>query len=708
MYFFLETDGFTNNRERARLKGMGVGRDAVKGGSEFGAPIRRPYRGIQVKENTYAVLSVRRPDGSPIYLTSSAAQVRTRDQTTIGAVADYADFILQRVDDQRVEKQQIIETFGDTFVYFFGERPRTVTLSGVLINTDDFNWRAEFWENYDKFFRGTKLVEQNARCYLAYDTIVLEGYPISATAVDSAEDPYTIPFQMTLLLTDYHEYSSIGQTRFTAAFTENLDILNQKLDKERKAFVSSSAEVRKMNLEARGAKGILATFRKGVRAYNDVMATATGLLDTASSLMAGRAVRLPIGAAGYLAQIGGAELTSDSIMTVSQGEFARATGGLSGTFGGVPIGFKVRMIGPARFAPTWVSEVTGKSRGMIWENYDEYPTRMQPESLKQLLSSKDWLALQSRQALAVSQAELEKAQAASINLLAESGGVLGNIADAVDFARNLFSMALTAANYLGDPIASVSAVLGLQPQDVTKIGEHLLRVSTGVGLFVGLDGQLTSAGRTFAAFAKNRFSDSAAALLGDESQSGKQNNNGPATLGEVYGEGSYLSSTSGLSEINYELVYGISDYSALVAQQKKKDEEALALASALSAGNEQATKSTLDEVYGDRDSPEDYGAAISTEEAPDTSGTATEIQSSASGEELATARRQMGTDIPPESLENVYSGRGTVQTITLTPEERVELLREAYKNVVRAPPEEDDISGIQSEEDANTRIDPII
>ena len=661
MYFFLETDGFTNNRERARVKGFGVGKDASDKGPSMGSPIRRPYRGIQVKDNTYAVLSVRRPDGSPIRLSSSSAQ-DTKVSSSIGSVADYSDFILQRVDDQRVEKQQIIETFGDTFVYFFGERPRTVTISGVLINTDDFNWRAEFWDNYDKFFRGTKLVEQNARCYLAYDTIVLEGYPLSATAVDSAEEPYTIPFQMTFLLTDYHEYSTVGETRFPGVQEETLEILNQKLDAERKSFVSSSLEVRSRNLEARGPGGFLAGFRRGIRAYNDVMATVTGLLDTASSLMAGRAVRLPIGVAGFLAQTGEAELTSDSITTVGQQQLALASGKGGGTVDGIPIGFKVRIIGPAKFAPSWVSAVTGGARGMIWENYDEYPTRRQPSAIKELLSAKDLMGLQSRQALAISQAEQKDLQYANINLLAESGGVLGNIADAIDFARGVFSMALTAANFIGDPITSISSSLGIQPRDIPQIGEHILRTSlesTGVGLFVGLDGQPTVAGRTFIAFSKSRFSDSAAQLFGNEDQSGKEAHDGPASLGEIYQEGSYKSSTSELSEIPYESAYGAADYTALLAQQQKKDDEAAATNEAIASGNEAALRAALDEAYGDKDSPEEYGASKSTEAAPDTAGTPQEVRPS---------------DVTPGSLESVYAGSGAVESTTLTPEERAALL----------------------------------
>ena len=139
MYIFLETDGFHATISKASSN-IQSGRSTEYNGS---SEVRRPYRGIQIKDDTYAVLSVRRPDGSAIPLVSSSA-VQNQFGDGRGSAWDYADFILQRVEDQRMEKQQIIETFGDVFVYFFGERPRIVTMSGMLMNTDDFNWRSQF------------------------------------------------------------------------------------------------------------------------------------------------------------------------------------------------------------------------------------------------------------------------------------------------------------------------------------------------------------------------------------------------------------------------------------------------------------------------------------------------------------------------------------------------------------------------------------
>jgi len=186
---------------------------------------RRPYTGIRIKENTPSILSIYKQDSDqPIPLVSSSgnltpeadkalasgppAEGMERDFTAV--TQHYSDFIIQTVEEQRAEKQQIVDTFGDTYIFFYGEQPRIISFSGVLVNTTDFNWRSQFWHNYDKFLRGTKLVEQNARAYISFDSVVVEGYPLSVNAVDNSENPYLVQFSMQLFVTNYYDFSPIG------------------------------------------------------------------------------------------------------------------------------------------------------------------------------------------------------------------------------------------------------------------------------------------------------------------------------------------------------------------------------------------------------------------------------------------------------------------------------------------------------------------
>ncbi|CAB4130975.1 hypothetical protein UFOVP276_144 [uncultured Caudovirales phage] len=189
-------------------------------------PVRRPLRGIEIKDDRYATIRIRRADGTDIPLTdagslngaSSGTQTPAGSGIAYGGYTApksatsvvYSNFIIESIEDSRQEKAQIMETFGEPYVFFFGERPRVLQVSGILFNTLDFNWRTEFWENYEKRLRGTKLVEQNARMYLHWDDIVVEGYTLGAQASEVADMPYHVRFSFTLFVTNHTYLSAIN------------------------------------------------------------------------------------------------------------------------------------------------------------------------------------------------------------------------------------------------------------------------------------------------------------------------------------------------------------------------------------------------------------------------------------------------------------------------------------------------------------------
>src|SRR5688572_3607223 len=129
---------------------------------------RRPTRGLEIKEDTYAAIKVILSDGGELQLVDSSS----RD----GGSSGYSNFILQSVTEVRMEKHQIVETFGAAYIYFFGENPRFLDVQAHIINSHDFNWEAEWWENYEQNFRGTRLVEKGGRLYMFYDDNIVEGY----------------------------------------------------------------------------------------------------------------------------------------------------------------------------------------------------------------------------------------------------------------------------------------------------------------------------------------------------------------------------------------------------------------------------------------------------------------------------------------------------------------------------------------------------
>ena len=264
MSTFLEirTDAFSDNNKP----------DAYSGTSK--ATIRRPLRGIEIKDDRYATIMIKQANGIPISLTDAGSRSGANSGQSTGAGSGvpssaptpkaastyvYSNFIIESIEDVRQEKSQIVETFGEPYIFFFGERPRMLNVAGVLFNTLDFNWRTEFWDNYEKKLRGTKLVEQNARMYLHWDDIVVEGYPIGAQAAESADMPYSVRFSFSLFVTNHTYLSNLGSNKYPTRASYHVDDSFQK-DASDPSFKdtllngqATTAGVNKLTNIARGA-----------------------------------------------------------------------------------------------------------------------------------------------------------------------------------------------------------------------------------------------------------------------------------------------------------------------------------------------------------------------------------------------------------------------------------------------------------------------
>jgi hypothetical protein len=160
--------------------------------------VRRPLYGITLKENRFAYLSVFQ-DGYasgrglvPVSLKDSSAPD--------GKSQANHNFILTSVQDARQEKAQIIETFGDHYVFLYGQKPIVLQCSGFLMNTADFNWKNEFLHNYETYLRGTKAAENRTRVFLGWDDVLAQGWMMNVSVGYNAEMPYLCPVQFSILL----------------------------------------------------------------------------------------------------------------------------------------------------------------------------------------------------------------------------------------------------------------------------------------------------------------------------------------------------------------------------------------------------------------------------------------------------------------------------------------------------------------------------
>ena len=216
-----ETRAFTHKLDPAAVTPAVLlyegGRKVGLEGAFRGPLIRRPYEGIALKERTPAHVTVVKADGDFVLLNNSLGDT----QESAGYLTDpsvrhggreryWTDFTLLQVQESREEKFQLQETFGEDFVFFFGEKPRFLSCAGTLVNTLDFQWRTIFLENYDKSLRGTRCVENRARVHLSWDDVLVEGYMVRCSTVDHASEPHQIPFNFTMLLTGYWSLAAMN------------------------------------------------------------------------------------------------------------------------------------------------------------------------------------------------------------------------------------------------------------------------------------------------------------------------------------------------------------------------------------------------------------------------------------------------------------------------------------------------------------------
>lgn len=266
--------------------------------------IRRPTRGITIKEDTYASMRVVKGDGETILLTDAGGFQGEQSNRKTDV---YSNFMLQQVAEERMEKQQILETFGEPYIFLFGERPRMITFSGVLLNTFDFNWEAEWWDNYENYLRGTKCVENEARVYLTFDETLVSGYIVASSASKNANDKNFVNFQFTMFLTGYSSFSNLGdgtalEDRYiTRADREQLQAIGEIVFTPTPLSTGDSRNPAAIRNPPTLFDGITAGLREVQETWQRAQQISNTVSNTLSGLTRGDILRVPVGFAGAFA-----------------------------------------------------------------------------------------------------------------------------------------------------------------------------------------------------------------------------------------------------------------------------------------------------------------------------------------------------------------------------------------------------------------------
>jgi hypothetical protein len=89
----------------------------------------------------------------------------------------FIGFILTTVSEGHSEKMELVPLPGDSFAsYFYGGSPRQFSFSGILLNTEEDQWRDAFEQMYEKYLRGSVSSRNFHIVQISYGGRVVSGW----------------------------------------------------------------------------------------------------------------------------------------------------------------------------------------------------------------------------------------------------------------------------------------------------------------------------------------------------------------------------------------------------------------------------------------------------------------------------------------------------------------------------------------------------
>tara|TARA_B100000700_G_scaffold330041_1_gene454305 strand:- start:1147 stop:2544 length:1398 start_codon:yes stop_codon:yes gene_type:complete len=117
----------------------------------------------------------------------------------------YVGFFLVSVQEDRSEKAEIVPLPGDDYAaFFYGEMPRNIAFTGVLLNTQEDLWRDAFETLYEDHLRGTVNSARGSLVQIKYGERIVSGWLMNfSQSVRADSDLYT-QFNFTVLVKSVH------------------------------------------------------------------------------------------------------------------------------------------------------------------------------------------------------------------------------------------------------------------------------------------------------------------------------------------------------------------------------------------------------------------------------------------------------------------------------------------------------------------------
>ena len=113
----------------------------------------------------------------------------------------YVGFILTGVQESHSEKLEVVNLPGDTFAsYFYGASPRQFSFSGILVNTDQDQWRDAFEELYEKYLRGSVSSRNFSIVQISYNGRVVSGWLTNLSQQLNSDNDHYASFTFSVLV----------------------------------------------------------------------------------------------------------------------------------------------------------------------------------------------------------------------------------------------------------------------------------------------------------------------------------------------------------------------------------------------------------------------------------------------------------------------------------------------------------------------------
>ena len=116
----------------------------------------------------------------------------------------FQSFLLLGLSCSDAEKYQLMQTFGESLLYVAGRSPVMAQVLLGLPNSTGLPLAAILRENYERYFRASKLLKAGDQAVMTWGSNAMIGYPLSFTTMESAgNDMKLVRASMQFLVTDY-------------------------------------------------------------------------------------------------------------------------------------------------------------------------------------------------------------------------------------------------------------------------------------------------------------------------------------------------------------------------------------------------------------------------------------------------------------------------------------------------------------------------